>query len=57
MASKTIYRIEDGAAVLLIDSIDAKEYVATGRYSFTPPEPVAVPEAPVNVTLEIKKGK
>lgn len=56
--AKTLYRIEDGAAVVVHDAVDAKEYVATGRYRETPPEPLAAKQpVAVTVTTEVKKGK
>lgn len=44
--AKTLYQIEDGAPVVVHDSVDAREYLATGRYSATPP-------APLQVSLEL----
>jgi hypothetical protein len=58
---RTLYRIEDGTAVVVHDSVDAKEYLATQRYTATPPEPLAVLEPAVVITeqpaLEVKKNK
>ena len=39
---KTVYRVSDGAVVVVHDAVDAKEYVATGRYSDKPVEPLDV---------------
>lgn len=63
--ARTLYRIEDGTEVVVHDTVDAKEYLATGRYSATPPAPLTVGEPAViaeqptqaTVTTEVKKGK
>jgi hypothetical protein len=58
--ARTLYRVEDGAAVVVHDSVDAKEYLASGRYTATPPEPpaalVAEQPAQASVTTEVKKA-
>lgn len=44
---KTVYRVADGAAIVVHDAVDAKEYVATGRYSDKPVEPLDVGQVAV----------
>jgi hypothetical protein len=41
---KTLYRLVDGVQVIVHDAVDAKEYIATGRYSDKPIELPAVAE-------------
>jgi hypothetical protein len=45
----TLYRVEDGSTVIVHDSVDAREYIATGRYSKTALAPLEVPAAAPSV--------
>ena len=42
-----------------LETVDAREYVATGQWSYSPPKPVAevAQELEVAVQVEDKKGK
>lgn len=58
MASKTVYELATGAAILVHDAVDAREYVATGRYSYTEPPSLALDlpvPAETAATVEVKK--
>ena len=67
MATKTIYELATGTPIFVQDAVDAKECVATGRYSYTEPPslpldlplPAVTAEQPTAATVHVepKRGK